>query len=504
LNVTSTPKGSIKKRDGSVTWGDTTGFEVHSIFGVTAVTGPKVLIAAAGPYLYSFAANGALTATLGTTFTNGARWCFQQAPLSTLVTGQGPVYAMNGVDAPQQWNTLAGSVSPWTGQTGAGFYGMIPYVPNGKYMVYTGNRMFVAGVAGAPQTLYFSDFLDPSSFPVLNLIQFGIGDGQPITALGTVGPYLLVFKEHAIWAVNIANIDTSGVVVRKIDDNIGCTAHRSVVTTDLGAIFLTATRGIYATNGVTAHEIGYNIRPTILAANPSLRQNAAGAFFRDHYYLSFASAGATHNDTTLDYDISLKSWWKHDFPSNDWLMWEPSVGHQLQYAVAGTVPGIGFIAHAFVPGQVTDMGAPIPSFWRGPHHVFGYYIFRHFVATPFLKKRIRQVHFDGSGTITFAVWKDFASAGVNTPGVVGNTPEFMATSPINFAGGQTIFGNPDTTQLFGGATYLGHPMIFGGTKTVGEARMYALGTMNAISIEFGGTAPFEVDSYATMIQFRKS
>ena len=165
----------------------------------------------------------------------------------------------------------------------------------------------------------------------------------------------------------------------------------------------------------------------------------------------------------------------------------------------------------FVAGTYQDAGANYTNgaYWRGPWHVFGYYIFRHFVQTPFLKKRVRQIHFDGTGVIQPVIWKNFHTGGAAWPAQVNapNNPPSVLSTPTNFTttSAQT-YGNLDTAQLYGGSAYQGVQMIFGGASTVQEARLYALGTANAWSVEFGNTTsdPFEVDSYMLAIQFRKS
>jgi hypothetical protein len=298
------------------------------------------------------------------------------------------------------------------------------------------------------------------------------------------------------------------VVVRKLDDNIGCVAHRSIVATEVGTFFL-SDRGVFMTNGLQIHEMSYNVRPTLQNINPAARSLAAAGFFRDHYYLSYPDGTSLTNSVTVDYDVVQKAWWKHSIPANQWQTWEPTTGFELLFAAAG-VAAPGLVCVAFVTGTTTDSFLPAPhlftSFWRGPWHPYYIYVNRRLLPQPFLKKRIRQLHFEGSGVITVAAWKNFMASAGTQPGVVGNDPQYRLVAPIDFASGDTIYGNADTTQLFGGDTYNGHEMFFGGTRTVQDARFYSLGVANVLSIEFGNqlAEPFEVDSYMTAISFRKS
>src|SRR6185437_14358646 len=283
LNVVATTRGAIRKRNGStLLTGAPPAVELHSVFAAT-INGTKWLIAAGGGNLYSIASGGGVT-QIGSGFNAAARWTMVQAPTSVLVAGQGPVYMVNGVDAPQYWPG-AGEVKEWTGiasepsradgkstnasaiyeaasdevyptdvgieitgtnipagttvtryasptqielsqaatATGSGlsftikrqYYATAPFVPNGQWMVFAGNRIWMTGVSGDTSAVWFSDIVstgeaggqgDPSAWPKTNVVRFDSSDGYPITGIGTIGPYLLVFKENKMWVVH--DLDT--------------------------------------------------------------------------------------------------------------------------------------------------------------------------------------------------------------------------------------------------------------------------------------------------------
>lgn len=512
LNVVATTRGAIRKRTGStLLTGAPPAVELHSLFPAT-IGSTKWLIAAGGGKIYSIASGGAVT-QIGTGFNTTARWTMVQAPTSVAVTGQGPVYMVNGVDAPQYWSG-AGEVKAWTGKNDEEHYSTSPHVPNGQWLVFAGNRIWMTGVAGDPSAVWFSDIVstgetggqgDPSSWPKTNVVRFDSADGYPITGIGTVGSYLVVFKENKTWIVN----DLQTGANRRLTDNIGCVSHRSIVETAMGTFFLTADQGVYLTDGSHLHEMSYKVRPTILAINPTERQNAAGEYFNNHYYLSYAAGSSPTNNRTLDYDVQLKSWWIHDLAANEWAIWEPG-GETNLYA---TPPAVSKgIVRAFVPNIYTDAGTNytgangLAAYWFGPWQVFFMFINRHRIKTPHLKKRIRQIHFDGSGEIIPIVARDFSNAAVHEPGVVANEPETDQTLPVNFSQGEEVFGNENEEQKFGGETLEGQEMIFGGASATRDARLYSLGVGRSWSVGFGNntSAPFEVDSFTHMIQFRKS
>lgn len=600
LNVVSTTRGSIRKRYGSTIFTEgPPNTELDSM--AVAVPGARYLILSGAGKLYSVAANGTVT-EIGKGFTAGAQWSIFQAPKSTAVAGQGPVYLTNGVDKPQYWTGAEAKteVKEWKGVASApkvtdgsitegtvtlksetiGFLGSdvgkvlkfetevkakveagsvkvaeatieavlspkevqlsIPedgwaetktavhfelqrsyyakgeHVPNGKYAIFVGNRVWMTGIAEDPSAVWFSEFADigeggaqadPSAWPTTNVVRFDSSDGQPITGIGTVGPYILVFKESKTWVIHNLNTGEN----RKISDSVGCVAQRSIVPVGAQTFFLTANQGVFSTNGSSLQEMSYKVRPTILGINPKQRQNAAGVEINNHYYLSFASGTSETNNRTLDYDMQLKSWWLHDLAGRQWVQHEPVVpgASSLFLIPSGTKKGV---VKAFVEGVYEDSGElytgekNLSAFWVSPWDPFGYYIMRHKLEAPFIKKRVRQIFFDGEGEIIPFVYKNFANVGTQQSATVGNNPQWRPELPVDFEAGGQVFGNENEEQKFGGETLNGVQMLFGGVAEVGSARMYSLGVARAWSIGYGNKSnkPFEVFSYMCAVQFRKS
>jgi hypothetical protein len=448
LNVISTARGSVRKRNGSVQFAAE---DAHSLFaGITT----KVLIAGVGTKLRKVTTGG-VGSDLKTGLTAGQHWEWIEGPASG---GQGPFYGMNGLDTPQQWDGLAGSTSDWTAATGA--------VPNGKFIVQHANRVWVAGLASDPSALYWSNLGDPRDWPAENIERFDPNDGGAITGIGKAGPFLVVFKERKAWLVQ--DLDRGGN--RPLSDSIGCVAPRSIVDTPRGTFFLSHA-GIYRTDGHSLSKISGPVDPTIGLLIASERSKAAALFFDDHYYLSYARSGGDP-DRTLDYDINLGSWWLHTLAARQWTAFEPTSGLEIM----GALPAR--ISRCFTPNTHDDAGVAFPGFWSSAFHAFG---------MPALRKRFRGVHFDGSGRIEFQVARDFSPLSAEA----GAT---LAT------GDSTLFGVDD------GSVYGGDDgTLFGGLATVESARAMSLGAAKALSVQFGNTStdPFEVDSYTVFLTPRK-
>jgi hypothetical protein len=460
--VQGTTAGAIIKRNGLVTFASPAS-ALTSLFPYEAAT--PFLIGAGGTSLYSIGATGTVTA-IKTGVTSNLHWEWVQ---SQPVSGSGPLYGMNGTDTPQQWSG-SGSTTNWVATTGT--------VPNGKYMVQAGNRIWVAGVAASPARVFFSDLIPvnngPVTWPAANVAVFDENDGEPITGLGHVGPYILVTKARHLYVITDFNTGDA----RRLSDNIGCISHRSIAQAPEGTYFLAEDRGVYRTNGSSITPISDQIQPTI----DSIQSRAAssGTYFDGHYYLS-VDLGGGPNDTVLDFDSSLDSWWLHTFGSNQFAIWHPNGPPALFSAKSA---GSAIVDQCFVPGVTVDNGTPFLWRWRGPWQSPTFYRRRRF-PTPYYKKRFRQVRFDGSGTVDFSLGTDFAGGEV-----LWKTNAFTAPS--------SVFGASDGST-FGGAG------LFGDNPTIGRAEAFSLGVHNAISIVFSATSSSadSVYSFVLMVTDRK-
>ncbi len=620
LNVVSTTRGAIRKRYGSTQFVPTgaelnkfSGVELLSMFPVI-IGSTRYLLVASATKIWSITMAG-VVAEIGKGFTSG-KWSMVQAPKSTGVPSQGPVYMVNGVDRPQYW-TGTGEVKEWLGvassekrtdgvlnEVGAeggtvlksetakftasmvglvlklestvevfsqevvynaetkavetikkfqtvveplvlsvnpngkeatlafpvetqlkesykevhfkveqAFYSPGEHVPNGQYMIFFGNRIWMTGIKEDQSAVWFSELVpigeggaqaDPSSWPTSNVVRFDSSDENPITAIGHVGPYILTFKEEKTWAIHDINTGAN----RRISTSIGCVANRSVVEGPNGTFFLTKDSGVYLTNGSTVTEASYLVRPTILGLDPAQRGNAAGAYFENHYYLSYAPMGETANTKTLDYDLVLKSWWLHDLSGPCWAVQEPTSGKETLFLLPhGTSKAV---AQAFVENVYTDLGTTytgngvMGAYFITNWESFAYYIFRHRVKAPMLKKRVRQIFFNGEGKIIPAVFKDYREGETQEPGVVANNE--IATSaelPVDFAASEEKWGEGSGEW---GKEVEGTEKLWGGEVSVGQARIYSPGVAFNWSVGWGNNSadPFIVDAFVYMATFRKS
>lgn len=467
-NMVPTPRGGWRKRDGYLDLTNAADLveQPKSLGRVTGVGGTTTkLIAGTDTKLVALQ-----PATAGVSLFTGtnAFWEFVQAPASG---GQGPLYAMNGVDTPQQWDGAAATTTNWTASAGA--------VPNGRYAKVKQNRLWVAGVTADPSALFFSELGDPRNWPASNVVRFDPGDGESIMGLGTIGPYLIVFKPNKAWIV----YDLDRGLNRPLGENVGTRSHRSVVETEQGAFFLDPDKGVMVTNGQSVKPISRNITPDLRAVKQEFLSRAAGAFWRGHYYLSVPDLTGVPA-TVFDFSTELDSWWRHDaacwqfvvsdFPGNaDTVLRDESL--------FGALATQKRWAQIFRPGQLGDQigGAAItPISFHGktaPLDLDGS------VST---RKQVQELRVDGRGQCDVYDYPDFAPAGV----LLGT----LALTPLD----TTLWeANDGQWEVEDGG-------FWEGSSSLGQASLYTLGVARTWGFEVRGVtaaSEFELEALTAIL-----
>ena len=430
-NVTVGATNSLLKRPGSSLLSEPSTLDsIHSLFAVNTST--KSLLAvgkqasASNDRIITISTGGTAT-TLKSTLTQGQRWEWVQAPTSG---GQGPIYGVNGVDAPQYWDG-SGSMANWTASTGT--------IPTGaKYLLYHADTIWATGDPALPGRVRFSGLTgsavpgpDPRNWDADNYVDIEPQDGSTITGIGKVASYILVFKPHTTYAIT----DPSTGAWRQINSGIGCAAHRSIVETQAGTIFLSEDAGVCVTDGSTVTKLGENVDPLIRQAadnNPSALANSCATYRNDSYYLSIPSATST-NDLTLEYHLPTRSWWIHTTTSNQFALLDPDGTPKLYSAHATD----NKVLRVLAPDLYTDEGVAYDTYWEGPFWPFG---------QPHINKRLTQIRMDGAGIWLLYLATTFEG---DYELIDGLDWEVSTTASTTFGGTGTFGPSPDDGTDFG-------------------------------------------------------
>jgi hypothetical protein len=467
-NVTASSLGSIQKRNGSTILSHlkishTHVFDgpVHSLF--AANTSSPVLLVV-GPYasnnddaIAKVSGSGTVT-VLKDNAEPDTRWAFAQGPTGNPGdTDEGPIYGLNGIDDPQYWDGTSASTAEWTSYNYAGTPFAVHPAKECTLLLYHLDKMWAAGDPDNPGRIYATgpnattDLPDPCNWDSDYIDDVEPFDGEIITALGKVGPYLLVFKNRKTYVLT----DPTSGAYRPISSSVGCVAPRSVVETTQGTFFLSEDLGVCVTDGSTIRTVSDKIEPLLQGVANSQPLNitkAAACYFEDSYYLSIPYESST-NSITLEYNLSTGSWWKHTLTSNQYALLDPQ-GTPKLYAAHAQSRQIDrlFVPDVYYDGDPTD---PVSCYWKGPYWAWG---------QPHLNKRINQMRIDGKGDWTASMAETFGDSYEEAD---GENWEQAQTSTVLWGVGSDKFGDVDTE---GGTPITGR--LFGPQPGVLQKRYY--------------------------------
>lgn len=440
-NVYASPLGSLQKRRGFVSFSTLSTLDgvAHSLAPVRLSASRYLLAVGKEPSqnkdrIVSVSENGTATA-IKSGLEPGTRWEFAQALAGG---GEGPIYGVNGVDNPLYWSgaTASTTAATWTVVGG----GTHP-AKKCKFLIYHLDTLWASGDTDNPGTIFSSGVDSGTGAPDFRnwdaayQDQVDPGDGQNITGLGKVGPYLLVFKNRKTYV--LTNPAAEARAYRPISTSIGCISHRSIAETARGTMFLSEDLGVCLTDGSSVQRISDAIQPflkDIMEANAQAITNAAAVYYDDSYWLSVPVNGT--NAITLQFSLENDSWWIHTCASNQFALLDPTGQPRLFSAN----PSTKRVDRAFAPDTYLDGGETYESYWEGPFWAWG---------EPHINKRVHQLRADGNGYWKLKIKEDFNQpySSELADEIWGNEYD---TTAETFGQGDAVWEDPDTSIIFGG------------------------------------------------------
>lgn len=225
-----------------------------------------------------------------TGLSTSARWRF--------ATQNDTLWAFNGENTPQKWDGITATTSAMGGTP-----------PVGKYVLTHLNRMYVAGVAGNRSRLYFSDLGNPESWPALNFVDVGRGDGDAITGLAVVLNQIVVTKDNSVWILQ--GDSPSTYVLRKASDEGGAVGMYSFGVVKNTVVWLSKD-DVRLFDGLRSAPASEKIEKTFNALNKRQLALAAGVVHDSKYYLAVPNGASLANDLVLVFDTRRTAWTVYD------------------------------------------------------------------------------------------------------------------------------------------------------------------------------------------------
>lgn len=196
-----------------------------------------------------------------------------------------------------------------------------PPPSNGKYTAKFQGRVFIAGMADAPQDIAYSGYerifvgRPEESFPPNNRLRLATG-ADDIRAIGVIQQGVIGFsKSDKMYMLRgiIEDITTSAPVqftayLEELPWQVGAFSHYSVVSTEYGLIWLSSDRNVRMFNGYSEPNIiSANVWPILKSITPGQEANARAAYVnwldRQWYALCIAVNGVTYNNLVLLFDL---------------------------------------------------------------------------------------------------------------------------------------------------------------------------------------------------------
>lgn len=225
----------------------------------------------------------------------------------TFATQNDILYIVNGVNAMQKWDgTTFGSA------------GGSP--PLGQYVVVHKNYMFITGNPTSNRSrLYFSDLGNPESWPALNFIDVGKGDGDRITGMYILLDQLVVTKNSSVWLLQGSS--PTNFVLREMVVEQGSVNQQGFAPIR-GAMAMLSRDAVRFFDGVRSAIASEKIEGTFNGLNQQQLAQCAGVTFKNHYYLSVPKGTSTTNSVILVFDLLRTAWYIYAGPTiSEWVIW---------------------------------------------------------------------------------------------------------------------------------------------------------------------------------------
>ena len=254
-------------------------YKTNTTTGVTT----SYLLAATATAIYYWA--GTAWSALATGLTSG-EWDYlnyQIAETDVIIMG-------NGSDVMKKWD----------GTTFAALGGTPPKM---KSIAIHAERLWGTGVKAFPNTVYYSDDLNPENWTggedAAGEIYLPTWDGGVCLGISNIFSDVVIFKTSSIWRV--LGTYPSQYEVKPVYSTVGAIAEKTIVSGADRAFFLSHD-GLYAYNGVsTSPLLGDKAQDIVI--NPAYAKNAVSIIHKNILYCAFPEGTSTTNNAVFVYDL---------------------------------------------------------------------------------------------------------------------------------------------------------------------------------------------------------
>lgn len=241
------------------------------------------LLAATATAIYNW--TGSAWTALATGLTNGD-WDFlnyQIAMTDVVIMG-------NGSDVMKKWD-------------GTTFSALGGTPPVAKSIALHAERLWATGVKAAPNSVYYSDDLNPENWVIAEdgsgVIDVPTWDGGVCLGISNIFDDVVIFKTNTIH--RILGTYPAEYEVKQVYSTVGAIAERTIVSGSDKAFFLSKD-GLYYYGGVSAYNL-LGDKAQDIVINPSYAKNAVSIIYKQKLYCAFPEGTSTTNNAVFVYDL---------------------------------------------------------------------------------------------------------------------------------------------------------------------------------------------------------
>lgn len=262
-------------------------------------------------------------------------------------------YQINETDVIIMGNGADG-MKKWDGTTFAALGGT---PPNMKSISIHSERLWGTGVKAFPNTVYYSDDLNPENWTggvdASGEIYLPTWDGGVCIGVSTIFSDLVIFKTNNIYRV--LGTYPSVYEVKQVYSSVGAIAEKTIVSATDKAFFLSKD-GLYYYNGVSAFPL-LGDKAKDVKINPAYAAKAVSIVYKNTLYCAFPEGDSAENNAVFVYDLSsgaLMLW--RGVAVSDFVEYD---GKLLFSNSTGKVYQLDDSATTFDGGEIT-------AFWETP------------------------------------------------------------------------------------------------------------------------------------------
>lgn len=294
------------------------------------------LLAATATAIYNW--TGSAWTALATGLTSGD-WDFlnyQIAMTDVVIMG-------NGADVMKKWD----------GTTFAALGGTPPVA---KSIALHAERLWATGVKAAPNSVYYSDDLNPENWVIAEdgsgIIDVPTWDGGVCLGVSTIFSDLVIFKTNNIH--RIMGTYPAVYEVKQVYSSVGAIADKTIVSGGERAFFLSSD-GLYYYNGTsTAPLLGDKAKDIVI--NPSYAKNAVSIIHKNVLYCAFPEGTSTSNNAMFVYDLL----------ANTFMVWRGISVTDMMELDGKLLFASGAIVYNIDENATSFDGTNINAFWETP------------------------------------------------------------------------------------------------------------------------------------------